>query len=159
LKHFPGLGGVFEDTHVEAGHLRVPLGELERGDLIPFRALMGDSTFTMLSHARLTALDAERAVSFSEVVVSGLLRNNWGHDGILITDDFSMDAVYGGKEGIAVASIAALNAGVDLILIAYDPAQYFAIMDAALAAARHGSLRPAVLARSARRLAAVDVAP
>jgi beta-N-acetylhexosaminidase len=159
LKHFPGLGGVFEDTHVEAGYLRVPLGELERGDLVPFRALMGDSTFTMLSHVWLTALDAQRPVSFSEAVVSGLVRNDWGHDGILITDDFSMDAVYGSKEGIAAASIAALNAGVDLLLIAYDPAQYFAMMDAALSADRGGSLRPAVLARSARRLAAVDMAP
>jgi beta-N-acetylhexosaminidase len=159
LKHFPGLGGVFEDTHVEAGHLRAPLGELERGDLVPFRGLMGDGTFTMLSHARLTALDAERPVSFSEAVVSGLLRNNWGHDGILITDDFSMDAVYGSKEGIAAASVAALNAGVDLLLIAYDPAQYFAMMDALLAADRDGSLRPAALVRSARRLSAVDIAP
>ncbi len=74
---------------------------------------------------------------------------------ILITDDFSMDAVYGSREGIAAASVAALNAGVDLLLIAYDPAQYFAMMDAVLAADRDGSLRPAVLARSARRLAAV----
>jgi beta-N-acetylhexosaminidase len=158
LKHFPGLGGVFEDTHVEAGHLRVPLGELERSDLVPFRALMGGSTFTMLSHARLTALDAERPVSFSEAVVSSLLRNDWGHDGILITDDFSMDAVYGSREGIAAASVAALNAGVDLLLIAYDPAQYFAMMDAALAADRGAGLQSAILARSARRLAAVNMA-
>ncbi len=70
-----------------------------------------------------------------------------------------MDAVYGSKEGIAAASVAALNAGVDLLLIAYDPAQYFAMMDALLAADRDASLRPAVLARSARRLAAEDVAP
>ena len=78
---------------------------------------------------------------------------------MLVTDDFSMGAVYASKEGIAAATVAALNAGVDLILIAYDPAQYFAMMDAALAADRDGSLRPAALARSARRLAAVDVAP
>ena len=125
-------------ANLEAGSGTAPLGELERGDLVPFRALMGEGTFTMLSHARLTALDAARPASFSEAVVAGLLRNNWGHDGILITDDFSMDAVYGSKEGIAAASVAALNAGVDLLLIAYDPAQYFAMMDAALAADRVG---------------------
>ena len=45
-----------------------------------------------------------------------------------------MGAVYASKEGIAAASVAALNAGVDLILIAYDPAQYFTMMDALLAA-------------------------
>lgn len=154
LKHFPGLGGVFEDTHLEAGHLHAPVAALESGDWIPFRALMG-GTFTMLSHARLTALDAERPVSFSPAVVSGLLRQAWGHDGVLITDDFSMGAVSGGKEGVAAASVAALDAGVDLILISYDPAQYFPMMDAVLAAWGDGRLRPAVLAESARRLAGV----
>jgi beta-N-acetylhexosaminidase len=153
LKHFPGLGGVFEDTHLEAGHLREPLAALENGDWIPFRALMGGTAFTMLSHARLTALDAERPVSFSPAVVSGLLRQTWGHNGVLITDDFSMGAVYASKEGVAAASIAALDAGVDLILVSYDPAQYFPMMDAVLAADRDGGLSPAVLAHSARRLA------
>lgn len=157
LKHFPGLGGVFEDTHLEAGHLRAPLAALESSDWIPFRALMGGSTFTMLSHARLTALDAERPVSFSPAIVSGLLRERWGHDGVLITDDFSMGAVYASKEGIAAASVAALDAGVDLILISYDPAQYFTMMDAVLAAARDRRLHQDVLVRSARRLAGAGV--
>jgi len=153
LKHFPGLGSVYEDTHLEAGHLRIPL---ERGDWIPFRSLMGDGTFTMLSHARLAALDPERPVSFSHAVVSGLLRQAWRYDGVLITDDFSMAAAYGDKEGIAAAGTAALNAGVDLILIAYDPAQYFAVMDGLLAADRDGSLSTTTLARSARRLEEVE---
>jgi beta-N-acetylhexosaminidase len=152
LKHFPGLGGVFEDTHLEAGHLRQSVAELEAGDWMPFRALMARSALTMLSHARLTALDAEHPVSFSDAVVAGLLRRSWGHDGILITDDFSMGAVYASKQGVAAASIAALNAGVDLILIAYDPAHFFTMMDAVLAAERDGRLRPAALASSARRL-------
>jgi beta-N-acetylhexosaminidase len=154
LKHFPGLGGVYEDTHLEAGHLRAPPDELARSDWIPFRALTGASTFTMLSHARLSALDADHPVSFSDAVVSGLLRDDWGHDGVLITDDFSMGAVYASKEGIARASIAALNAGVDLILVTYDPGQYFIAMGAVLAADRDGALRQAVLARSRLRLTA-----
>jgi beta-N-acetylhexosaminidase len=158
LKHFPGLGGVFEDTHLEAGHLRLPRDELERSDWVPFRALMGSGalgagTFTMLSHAKLAALDADHPVSFSPAVVSGLLREAWGYEGVLITDDFSMGAAYASREGIAAASVAALNCGVDLILIAYDPAQYFAMMDAVLAAARDGSLRPDALGSSTRRLA------
>jgi beta-N-acetylhexosaminidase len=157
LKHFPGLGSVYEDTHLEAGHLRTAIEELERSDWIPFRSLMDDQTFTMLSHARLTALDAERPVSFSHRVVADLLRGAWRHEGVLITDDFSMGAAYASNEGIAAASVAALNAGVDLILIAYDPAQYFTVMDALLASARDGSLSSAALGRSARRLAAVDL--
>jgi beta-N-acetylhexosaminidase len=114
---------------------------------------MGEGTFTMLSHARLSAIDAERPVSFSPAVVTGLLRQAWGHDGVLITDDFSMGAVYASKQGIGAATVGALNAGVDLILIAYDPAQYFSMMDAALAAERAGGLHGGALARSAERLA------
>jgi beta-N-acetylhexosaminidase len=155
LKHFPGLGGVFEDTHLEAGQLRAPLDALEGSDWIPFRALMGSGAFTMLSHARLAALDAERPVSFSAAVVSGLIRETWHHDGVLITDDFCMGAAYASKEGIGAASVAALDAGVDLLLIAYDPAQYFTMMDAVLVAEREGRLREAVLGRSSGRLATV----
>jgi beta-N-acetylhexosaminidase len=155
LKHFPGLGGVFEDTHLEAGHLRASPDELARSDWIPFRALMGDGgAVTMLRHARLTALDPDHPVSFSPAVVSGLLRQTWSYDGVLITDDFSMGAAYASREGVAGASIAALNAGVDLILIAYDPAQYFPMLDAVLTADRDGRLNAATLSSSARRLGA-----
>ena len=112
---------MFEDTHFEAGHLRVPLDELERGDWIPFRSPVGDGAFTMLNHARVTALDAERPVSFSETIVSGLLRGRWSQEGVLVTDDFSMGAVYGSKAGIAAAGVAALNAGVDLIPPSISP--------------------------------------
>ena len=153
LKHFPGLGAVFEDTHFEAGHLRIPPDELERADWIPFRSLGDGDAFIMLSHARLTALDAERPVSFSATIVSGVLRGRWSQEGVLITDDFSMGAVYGSKPGIAAAGVAALNAGVDLILVSYDPAQYFTLMNALITADRAGGLAPAVLARSTRRLA------
>jgi beta-N-acetylhexosaminidase len=50
----------------------------------------------MLSHARLTPLDAERPVSFSETIVSGLLRG-WDQEGVLVTDDLGMGAVYGSR--------------------------------------------------------------
>jgi beta-N-acetylhexosaminidase len=105
-------GAVFEDTHFEAGHLRVPLDEFERGNWIPFRSLVGGGAFTMLSHARLTS-----------------------------------------QAGIAAAGVAALNAGVDLILVSDDPAQYFTMMNALITADRAGGLAPVALARSARRLA------
>ena len=93
----------------------------------------------MLGHARLTALDRDRPASFSHAVVKGLLRDTWKHDGILVTDDFSMGAVTLSREGAAQGAIAALNAGVDLILVSYDPDQYFPVMHALLAADRAGT--------------------
>ena len=88
----------------------------------------------MLSHARLTAIDGDRPASFSSAVVNGLLRETWKPDGILVTDDFSMGAVTLSREGAAQGAIAALNAGIDLIPISYDPDQYFPVMHALLAA-------------------------
>jgi beta-N-acetylhexosaminidase len=153
LKHFPGLGRVFDDTHKVTADLATPSHELEASDWLPFRKLMSnDAAFTMLSHARLTAIDGDRPASFSSAVVKGLLRETWKHDGILVTDDFSMGAVTLSREGAAGGGVAALNAGVDLILVSYDPDQYFYVMYALLAAERDGLLKADMLERSRARL-------
>jgi beta-N-acetylhexosaminidase len=106
----------------------------------------------MLGHASLTALDRAHPVSFSQAVVAGLLHGEWRYDGVLITDDFSMGAVYRSREGIADASVAALNAGVDLILVSFDTDQYYAVMHGLLAADRDGRLQPDALRQSEARL-------
>jgi beta-N-acetylhexosaminidase len=153
LKHFPGLGRVFDDTHKVTAELDASTAELEASDWMPFRRLMSEDTaFTMLGHARLMALDSARPASFSEIVVKGLLRENWKHDGVLITDDFSMGAVTLSREGAAGGAVEALNAGVDLVLVSYDPDQYFYVMDALLKADRDGRLRPEALQLSDVRL-------
>jgi len=153
LKHFPGLGRVYADTHKVSADLAAAPNELEASDWLPFRQLMTDDAgFTMLGHARLSAVDRDRPASFSHAVVKGLLREQWRHNGILITDDFSMGAVTLSREGATQGAVAALNAGVDLILISYDPDQYFPVMYALLAADRDGRLHADALARSAARL-------
>jgi beta-N-acetylhexosaminidase len=154
LKHFPGLGRVYEDTHMEDASLTASAATLAESDWVPFRTLMHHAgAFTMLGHARLAAIDRDRPASFSKPVVSGLLRGQWQHDGVLVTDDFSMEAAYGADGGIAGASVAALNAGVDLILVSYDPDQFYPAMYAALQADAQGRLRQELLDRSDRRLA------
>jgi len=154
LKHFPGLGRVFEDTHLNHASLSTPLAELANTDLLPFRTVMqGSAAFTMLGHVRLTAIDSERPVSLSAPVIAGMLRGEWKHDGVLITDNFSMLAVYRSTAGIDNGSIEALNAGVDLILISYDPDQYYRVMYALVQANRQGKLSREVLERSDQRLA------
>jgi beta-N-acetylhexosaminidase len=153
LKHFPGLGRVLEDTHRGSASLDAAPSELERTDWVPFRILMGHAAaFTMLGHVAVTALDRDHPASFSQAVVAGLLRGDWRHDGVLITDDFSMGAVYRSRDGIAGASVAAVNAGVDLILVSFDTDQYYAAMHGLLAADRDGGLRQDALRQSDRRL-------
>lgn len=153
LKHFPGLGRVYGDTHMVTANLAASADELEVSDWLPFRRLMAaNAAFTMLSHARFTALDPNHPVSFSEPVVKDLLRDGWKHDGVLVTDDFGMGAVTLSRQGVAGGAVAALNAGVDLILVSYDPDQYFYIMHELLRADRDGRLRADALEVSKRRL-------
>jgi beta-N-acetylhexosaminidase len=156
LKHFPGLGRVFEDTHFENATLSTPADELAKSDWVPFRQPMQQkTTFTMLAHARLAALDRDRPASFSAAVVSGLLRRDWKYDGILVTDDFSMGAVYRSAGGIGAAGVSALNAGVDLVLISYDPDQVFPVLHALLRANASGALAQDALEVSSRRLSLI----
>jgi beta-N-acetylhexosaminidase len=153
LKHFPGLGRVFEDTHLHTADLDASPDQLADTDWLPFRSLMCCSdSLVMLGHARLVALDRRYPVSFSRSVVGDLLRTDWRYDGVLITDDFSMGAVVWSPQGIAGASVAALNAGVDLILVSYDADQFFFVMHALIEADRAGRLESDKLARSRARL-------
>jgi beta-N-acetylhexosaminidase len=153
LKHFPGLGRVFADTHRGSAKLDTAPSELEQSDWVPFRTLMGRAdVVTMLGHVTLTALDRERPVSFSRPAVARLLRGDWHYRGVLITDDFSMAAVYRSREGIADAPVAAINAGVDLVLVSFDTDQFYTAMHGLLAAERDGRLQPEALRQSDERL-------
>lgn len=133
LKHFPGLGRVRNDTHVEQADLLAPMNELAQEDWVPFRQLMQNSqAFVMLSHVKLWAIDPQFATSFSEKVIHNLLRQQWNYQGILITDDFSMQAVYGDMDGVEVATVRSLNAGTDLILVSFDHELYYELINAAI---------------------------
>ncbi|MBI4963138.1 MAG: glycoside hydrolase family 3 protein [Desulfomonile tiedjei] len=154
LKHFPGLGRVLEDTHLNHANLRASPAELSTTDWVPFRTLMNQTgAFTMLGHVRLTAVDSDLPASISQRVITGILREAWKHDGVLITDDFGMRAIYHSSAGIQNGSIEALNAGVDLVLISWDPDQYYFVMYALLKADQQGRLNREVLGLSDQRLA------
>lgn len=150
LKHFPGLGRVEVDTHFFAGRLQGSVEELARTDWLPFRETAKLAGALMVGHVVVEAIDAEAPASLSKAVVGGLLRGQWGFDGIVITDDLNMGPVY--RRGICRATVEALRAGVDLLLIAYDAKPYYQAMACASAALRRGELDPAELAASRRRL-------
>ncbi|NEO27841.1 MAG: glycoside hydrolase family 3 protein [Kamptonema sp. SIO4C4] len=129
LKHFPGLGRVTTDTHVAAAALNTPIQALKKEDWIPFREIMNNAeVWTMLSHVKLTALDEQYPVSFSPKVIHGLIREQWQYQGVLITDDICMKAFYQNPVSINEAAQQALDAGVDFLLIAYDPDLYYPVM-------------------------------
>jgi beta-N-acetylhexosaminidase len=151
VKHFPGLGRVRADTHHFSADLDTPLDELEASDWIPFRkVLAGSKAQLMIGHVTLTSVDPDRAASHSKRVVDGIIRKKWNYQGIVMTDDLVMGAIY--QRNVCTAVVEALNAGVDLLLVAFDGAQFYRIFACAVAASSGGRLDAAMLGESDARL-------
>lgn len=149
-KHFPGIGRLAGDTHLAAAALQTPLAELERAVWVPFRAVMRNTgAWLMISHASLDCVDPGVPSSLSKPVVHQLLRRQWSCESVIVTDDICMGAV----SEPAQAGVRALNAGVDLVLIALDGDLYFSCVAALLEAHREGRLDPTLLDDSKERLA------
>lgn len=139
------------DTHLRAARLDDTPAALA-ADWQPFRQLAGRSgTAIMLGHVTLNTLDPQRAASHSPAVIDGLLRTDWDYDGVLITDDLNMGAVY--DLGIGRVAAEALAAGVDLVLVSYDPRQVYRALYGAAQALKRGEIADSRLRHSKRRLA------
>jgi beta-N-acetylhexosaminidase len=124
---------------------------LEASDWLPFREVLSHSrSALMVGHVTLTAVDPDRAASHSKRVVDGILRDKWGYQGMVMTDDLVMGAIY--QNDVCKAVVEAINAGVDLLLVAYDGAQFYRVFACALDGLRHGRLDAAMLRASATRL-------
>jgi beta-N-acetylhexosaminidase len=112
-KHFPGLGRAQVNT--DDASADVP-GDLET-DLVPFReAIAADVPLVMLSHARYPRLDATHIASQSPAIVTGLLREELGFDGVVVTDSIEAQAVLD-RSGVGRAAEHSIRAGADLILM------------------------------------------
>lgn len=151
LKHFPGIGRVRTDTHHFSANLDTPVRELEVTDWLPFREVLSHSrSALMVGHVTLTAVDPDRAASHSKRVVDGIIRDKWGYQGMVMTDDLVMGAIY--QNDVCKAVVEAINAGVDMLLVAYDGAQFYRVFACALDGSRQGKLDAAMLHASAARL-------
>lgn len=151
LKHFPGIGRVRTDTHHFSANLDTPVTELETTDWLPFREVLSHSrSALMVGHITLTAVDPDRAASHSKRVINGIIRDKWGYQGVVMTDDLVMGAIY--QHDVCKAVVEAINAGVDLLLVAYDGAQFYRIFACALEGLRQGKLDAAMLRASEARL-------
>jgi beta-N-acetylhexosaminidase len=151
VKHFPGLSRVRGDTHIVSAELDTPIEELEVSDWLPFKDLLaGTRAQLMVGHVSLTAVDRGRPASHSKAVIDGILRKKWNYQGVVITDDLVMGAVYG--RNICTAVVEALNGGADLLLVAYDANQFYRIFACASEAAAQNRLDFEALRDSDTRL-------
>ena len=129
IKHYPGHGSVSTDSHVALPVQNASMRTLRHRDLVPFRAAIADhAPVTMIGHLNVRAVDPGVPSTLSRPVITGLLRQRMGFRGLVVTDAMEMGAIVN-RYGTADATVRALRAGVDVLLMPADlPTAYHAIV-------------------------------
>jgi beta-N-acetylhexosaminidase len=112
MKHMPGHGRGMADSHHELPVVTTSLAELEAHDFLPFVA-MKDELMAMSAHIVFTAIDPDEPATTSAKVIEQVIRGHIGFDGLLISDDTSMNAL---KGTIGERAARIVRGGCDIIL-------------------------------------------
>ncbi len=154
-KHFPGHGDTNVDSHHDMPRIDVDLATLHARELVPFRAaIAAGSKSVMSAHILLPALDPTRPATLSPQILTGLLREELGYQGLIITDGMEMRAI-SATYGIERGSVLAIAAGADAICVGgglADEETVLRLRDALVAAVRSGELPEERLADAAARV-------
>ncbi|MEU4419796.1 glycoside hydrolase family 3 protein [Actinoplanes sp. NPDC024001] len=142
-KHFPGHGDTAVDSHHDVPLIAKSAAELEACELVPFRsAIAAGAQVVMTGHLLIPAYDPELPATLSPRILTGLLREQLGFDGLIVTDGIEMQGVRR-RYGLTGATVRALAAGVDAICVGGDHADEETatrLRDAIVAAVRSGEL-------------------
>lgn len=132
-KHFPGHGDTDKDSHLELPVINHSRAYIDTIDTYPFNRLIKAGVGgVMVAHLQVNALDKSRPSSLSPAIVTDLLRNNLGFDGLVITDGIDMKGITNTYSG-GQAELQAIRAGNDIILLPPDvPQSIQTIKEAAL---------------------------
>ncbi|NGO11726.1 glycoside hydrolase family 3 protein [Streptomyces sp. HC44] len=154
-KHFPGHGDTAVDSHHALPRIDAELSVLHSRELSPFRAAIEAGTRAVMSaHILVPSLDPNRPATLSHRILTGLLREELGYDGLIVTDGMEMQAI-SGTYGIERGSVLAIAAGADAICVGgglADDATVLRLRDALVSAVRAGELPEERLADAARRV-------
>jgi beta-N-acetylhexosaminidase len=112
LKHIPGHGRATADTHFKLPVVDTPKAELERTDFAAFGPL-ADLPMAMTAHVVFSALDPAQPATTSATIIEQVIRGSIGFQGLLMSDDVSMNALAG---SIAERTRAIVSAGCDMVL-------------------------------------------
>jgi beta-N-acetylhexosaminidase len=153
LKHFPGLGDVAVDPHTGLPYLTRSLAQLEAIDWAPYRTLIeqGNVYAVMVTHEIVTAVDRTTPSSLSSRVITGILRDELGFQGVVITDSLTMEGVtahYSEDQ----AAVMAVKAGADLLMGPISAQTAAQMLQALKSAVQSGDLSQERIDASVRRI-------
>ena len=116
-KHFPGHGDTSVDSHLELPLVEHPPDRIRRVESVPFRAaIAADVAFIMTAHILVPALDEENPATLSKRIVGGMLRDELGFAGVIVSDDLEMNAI-ARTWTVPDAAVRAIAAGCDAMLV------------------------------------------
>ncbi len=152
-KHFPGHGDTDTDSHFALPRIPHPRARLDSVELVPFRAAITAGIGSLMTaHILFPALDNALPATLSPAILTGLLREELGFQGLVITDDLEMKGV-ADHWGAAEAAVLAVEAGADMLLCCHTAPTQHAIRDALVRAVHDGRLSEARLDTSLARIA------
>lgn len=156
LKHFPGHGDTDTDSHLALPIVPFDIERLEAVELKPFRRAIdavAESLAVMTAHVAVPAITGSSTLpaTLAPEVINGLLRNQIGFEGVVITDCLEMRAISSGV-GIAEGAVRALQAGADIVLVSHRYDRQMTGLTAIRVAASQGDLSASVIRAAAERV-------
>jgi beta-glucosidase-like glycosyl hydrolase len=143
-KHFPGHGNTGVDSHLQLPILNQSVDDLEKIELVPFNRVVKpdvDIAAIMSAHIMFPALDSSGVPgTLSKAVMTGLLRNTVGFQGLAISDDLGAMKAITDNFSPGEAAVRAVNAGVDMLIMSSSLSQQRTARDALVAAVRSGQI-------------------
>jgi beta-N-acetylhexosaminidase len=116
-KHFPGHGDTSVDSHLDLPLVEHPPDRIRRVECVPFReAIRQKVAFIMTAHILIPSLDDQRPATLSSRIVGGMLRDELGYEGVILSDDLEMKAI-ARDLSVGEAAVQAIAAGCDGVLI------------------------------------------
>ena len=117
LKHFPGHGDTYADTHQKLAYVKKTKEQLINGELLPFiSGIEAGADMVMVGHIIVSEIDSVYPATLSKAVITDFLKNELGFEGIVITDALNMNAVSNMYSSYQLCPMA-VKAGVDIILM------------------------------------------
>lgn len=150
-KHFPGHGDTDMDSHVSLPRVAKTLEQLEKMELLPFaKAVEAGVAAVMTAHIIFPELEDVPA-TMSRRIITGLLRNRLGHEGLVVTDCMEMAAI-ASCYGTARGAVAALRSGADIVLVSHTAQPAKEAIRTVAEAVRNGSISKEALRESTERI-------